>query len=103
MVTPGMVGGQSGVLGHALSHVVVEKAYKHAPAQILLPMYMVKIVLEWTSWKVTAIILNVVKSHQVSYYICNQTETKLRTKLRSTIQNNEYVVHSINFIIKFHS
>jgi hypothetical protein len=48
MVNPGMVGGQSGVLGHAVSHAVVGRAYRHEPAQILFPMYMAKIVLEKT-------------------------------------------------------
>jgi hypothetical protein len=69
MVTPGMVGGQSGALGHAASHVVVGKAYQHAPAQILFPMYMVKIVLGMIKLKVTAIISNVEKSHQVSLHL----------------------------------
>jgi hypothetical protein len=64
-----MVGGHSGVLGHALSHVVVERASRHEPAQILFPIYMVMTALERTSWKVNAIILNVENSHQVSLYI----------------------------------
>jgi hypothetical protein len=69
MVTLEMVGGQSGVLGHAVSHVVVETAYQHAPAQILSPMYMVKTALGMTKLKVNAITSNVEKSHQVSLYL----------------------------------
>jgi hypothetical protein len=76
MATPGMVDGQSGVLGHAASHVVVGREYRHVPVQILSLMYMVKTVLGIPSWKVTAIISNVEKSHQVSYYIRDQTEVK---------------------------
>lgn len=76
MVSPGMVDGQSGVLGHAASHVVVGREYRHAPVQILSLMCMVKTVLGTAHWKVTAIISNVEKSHQVGYYICNQTEAK---------------------------
>jgi hypothetical protein len=69
MVSPEMAGGQSGVLGHAVSHVVVGMAYQHAPAQILFPIYMAKTVLGMTKLKVTAIISNVEKSHQVSLYL----------------------------------
>lgn len=63
-----MAGGQSGVLGHAVSRVEVGTAYQHAPAQILFPMYMAKTVLGMTKLKVTAITSNVEKSHQVSLY-----------------------------------
>lgn len=63
--------GQSGVLGHAVSHVVVGRAFRHAPVQILSPTYMEKIVLGMTGWKAHVIILNVEKFHQVSYYIYN--------------------------------
>jgi len=66
MVTPEMVGGQSGVLGHAVSHVEVGTAEQHAPAQILFPMYMAKTVLGMTKLKMTAITSNAEKSHQVS-------------------------------------
>jgi hypothetical protein len=48
MVIPGMVDGQNGVLGHAVSHAVVGKAYRHARAQIQFPMYMAKVVSEKT-------------------------------------------------------
>jgi hypothetical protein len=73
MVSPGMVGGQSGVLGYAVSHVVVGRAYRHAPAQTLLPMYMVTIVLAKTWWKVHAILSNVVKSLQVNVIALKST------------------------------
>lgn len=66
MVTPEMVGGQSGVLGHAVSRVEVGTADQHAPAQILFPMYMAKTVLGMTKLKMTAITSNAEKSHQVS-------------------------------------
>lgn len=69
MVTPEMADGRNGVLGHAVSRVVVGTANQHAPAQILFPMYMVKTVLGMTKLKVTAITSNVEKSHQVSSYL----------------------------------
>jgi len=68
MVTLEMAGGQSGVLGHAVSRVEVGRADQHAPAQIPFPMYMAKTVLGMTKLKVTAITSNVEKSHQVSLY-----------------------------------
>jgi hypothetical protein len=73
MASPGMVDGQSGVLGHAVLNVVVGREYRHAPARIQSPIYMAKTVLGTTHLKVNAITSNVEKSHQVSYYICNQT------------------------------
>jgi hypothetical protein len=76
MVTPGMVDGQSGAPGYAVSHVVVGREYRRVPVQILSLMCMEKAALGTACRKVNAITSDVEKSHQVGYYICIETKVK---------------------------